>query len=105
MVLLGPQITDMPSKVTLFYCPIIISFQNLAIHQVKKRLHHQMSNKEAQLCWPIYRNVFGSFSEIFGDIRKMVGNVCVIFGRYLDNFRKSKENLRIIAPNSQKSFI
>ena len=42
-----------------------------------------------------YRNIFGSSSKIFGNLRKfseIFGDVCVAFGTILENLRKSSEN-------------
>ena len=52
------------------------------------------------------RNIIGSSSEIFGFLilwaifghfRKMFGNVCLVFGQLLGNFRKSWENRQKVA--------
>ena len=49
-----------------------------------------------------HRNIFGSSSEVFGNLRqssdifgifrKMFGNVCLAFGAILEKLRKSSEN-------------
>ena len=58
------------------------------------------------------RNIFGSSSkvfgnlrtssEIFGNYRKMFGNVRLAFGTILENLRKSSENGRKSSENPQK---
>ena len=51
------------------------------------------------------RNIFGSYSAIFGNLRKsrkMFGNIRTTFGQHFENFRKSSEmvgNLRKIVKN------
>ena len=59
-----------------------------------------------------HRNIFGSSSkvfgnlrtpsEIFGNSRKMFGNVRLVFGTILENFRKSSESGRKSSENHQK---
>ena len=59
-----------------------------------------------------HRNVFGSSSKVFGNLRttseifgnshKMFGNVCLVFGTILENFRKLQkavENLQKLSKN------
>ena len=59
-----------------------------------------------------HRNMFGSSSkvfgnlrtssEIFGNSRNMFGNVCLAFGTILENLRKSSESGRKSSENHQK---
>ena len=59
-----------------------------------------------------HRNIFGSSSkvfgnlrtssEIFGNSRKMFGNVRLVFGTILENLRKSSESGRKSSENHQK---
>ena len=59
-----------------------------------------------------HRNIFGSSSkvfgnlrtssEIFGNSRNMFGNVCLAFGTILENLRKSPEIGRKSSENRQK---
>ena len=63
-----------------------------------------------------HRNIFGSSSkvfgnlrkslalssEIFGNSRKMLGNVCLAFRTILENFRKSSESGQKSSENHQK---
>ena len=59
-----------------------------------------------------HRNIFGSPSEvfgylrkssgIFGNYRKMFGNVCLAFGTMLENLQKSSESDRKSLENHQK---
>ena len=59
-----------------------------------------------------HRNIFGSSSKVFGNLRtsseifgnhrKMFGNVRLAFGTILENLRKSSENGRKSSENPQK---
>ena len=59
-----------------------------------------------------HRNIFGSFSKVFGNLRKssdifgnfpkMFGNVRLAFGTILENLRKSSESGRKSSENHQK---
>ena len=59
-----------------------------------------------------HRNIFGSSSEVFGNLRKtsdifrnfrkMFGSVHLAFGTILENFRKSSESGRKSSENHQK---
>ena len=59
-----------------------------------------------------HRNIFGSSSEVFGNLRtsseifrnsrKMLGNVRLVFGTILENLRKSSEGGRKYSENHQK---
>ena len=65
------------------------------------------------LNWLVYhRKIFGSSSEvfgnlrkssdIFGNVRKMFGNVCLVFETILENIRNSSESGRKSSENHQK---
>ena len=59
-----------------------------------------------------HRNIFGSSSKVFGNLRtsseilgnsrKMFGNVRLVFGTILENLRKSSESGRKSSENRQK---